>query len=159
MQTNVKVTGGSNWKGVLQKIADQKLSVKVGVLGGRYSGRYGTNPDTYIAQVAAALEFGTSKMAARKPFRTAISLKETSWLGLFTKLMRGHPDGVKNALTILGEKMSKDIQIVIKDNLLQPPDKESTIKEKERTGLQPANVTGLRTGEFMSAIASEVVKI
>lgn len=156
---SVKVTGGSKWKDVLKKIADQKLSVKVGVLGGRYSGRYGTNPDTYIAQVAAALEFGTSKMAARKPFRTSISLKQTSWLNLFRRLMTGHPDRVKNALSILGEKMAKDIQVVIKDNLLQPPDKESTVKEKERMGLQPSNVTGLRTGEFMSSIASEVVKI
>lgn len=156
---NVKVTGGSSWKDVLKRISEQKLGVKVGVLGGRYSGRYGTNPETYIAQVAAALEFGTSKMAARKPFRTALNLKETSWLGLFTRLMTGHPEGVKNALTILGEKMAKDIQVVIKNNLLQPPDKESTVKEKERMGLQPSNVTGLRTGEFMSAIASEVVKI
>lgn len=157
--TNVKVTGGSNWKDILKRISEQKLAVKVGVLGGRYSGRYGTNPETYIAQVAAALEFGTSKMEARKPFRTALSLKETSWLNLFARLMTGHPERVKNALTILGDKMAKDIQVVIKDNLLKPPDKESTIKEKERTGLQPSNVTGLRTGEFMSAIESEVIKI
>lgn len=157
MSTGVTIKGGYLWKDALKKIADQKATLKVGVLSGKYSGESGTNTGLSVAQVAFWNEYGTSRIPARPAFRMTLKEKRNAWINTFTHKLQGHPLGVEAALWLLGDVMAKDIQLTVKQSV-PPPSAESTIAQKQREHFSEPTATLIRTGAYIKSISSQVSK-
>lgn len=124
-----KEKGGSLQKEI-RKLANVKDPVlTVGILEGS------TYEDGMtVAQVAYWMEYGTSSIPARAPFRTAIDRHSEEWgktVGRYIEEKGLDDENVLvDAFDVLGQVVRDDIRATIDSNL-PPPLKEDTIRQKE----------------------------
>lgn len=87
-------------------------------------------PDgTYVAAVAEANEFGTSRAPARPFFRTMIAKEKDTWGPKLAGALKHTAGDGKKALAIVGDNIQGALIQSIND-LTSPPLAESTIKRK-----------------------------
>lgn len=155
----IKVTGGGKWQKTIQAIADQAATAHIGVLeGATYDGGRGTKAGQSVAQVAAAMEFGTDTVPVRKPMQNTADLYGDKWaqgIVTLTKSRSTQPNAFVNAVDIVSEKAVKDMQMQI-EGKNPPPLEESTKENKKRKGRSNPEQTLIDTGTFQRSIDKEM---
>lgn len=151
------VVGGDKWKGVLAKIAEQNMGLRVGIFeNAQYAGEGGTSAGTPVAVIAAKNEFGGSGTPSRPFMRNTVREKSATWARKMARLMKGHPQGVEAALNLVGDVMRADIVQTIESSV-PPALAKQTVKRKAARGKSNPDQTLVDTGTMEKAVAFEMV--
>lgn len=151
MAVSLKIKGGNDWKKALEGYNVSGDVLKVGVLEGA------TYPDgTPVATVAAAQEYGTEHIPARSFMRSTLAEKEKDWVKGVAGYLKANPGKVREAITVLGELASKDIQEKIESNIA-PALALETVARKAKAGKANPELALSETGVLQESISYEVL--
>lgn len=144
-------TGGEKLKARLAELAaklESAQTVRVGFLEGA------TYPDGQtVAEVAAYLEYGTSKMPPRPFFEQMIIANKAGWGGKLAKVFKANDYDPVRTLGLMGEGIKGQLQdaIIAFDN---PPASEETLARKQSK--HGASATLVDTGHLLNSVDWEV---
>lgn len=145
------VKGGDKMGPALERIAQRLAkakSVRVGFL------ENATYPDgQQVAEVAAYLNYGTSKMVPRPFFSQMVKEKSPGWGPKVQKVLKAANYDTELALARVGEGIKKQLEdAIVAFN--DPPDKESTMARKRAANKE--NATLIETGHMLKSVSYEV---
>lgn len=158
MSVKIQVSGGKAWKKALKPYVDGgNTSVAVGILeGATYSGET-ENIGLPVAAVAAAHEFGTEHIPARSFMRSTLAKRGNDWVKVVAAHLRANPGKIHEALALVGEASSKDIQAAIKEGIAPALAYETIMAKTRRKGAKGRPALPLvDTGTMQEAISYEV---
>ncbi len=145
------IRGGNRMDAALQKIADKlnkAKSVRIGFL------EKATYPDgQQVAEVAAYLNYGTSKMPPRPFFSQMVARNSPKWGTKLRNVLKAADYDTALALARMGEGIKGQLQdaIVAFDD---PPDSESTKARKKAANGDAATL--VETGHMLRSVDYEV---
>ena len=168
----------SAWREPLERIANSRKILNVGILEGRVypdegeeapefielNGEKIPNPfrnakrqtNLPVAQVAYWQAYGTPTIPARPFFRNTLEDKQETWIRTVRVAMENNGLDWESALTVLGERATKDIQQTI-ENHVPPPNSELTKAIKAAKGRAKPDATLIDSGYMQDSIDYEVV--
>jgi hypothetical protein len=158
MSFTFSVSGGTKYKGILEKIAEYRKGVKAGVPSGATNASTGAS----IVEYGIYNELGAPNAGIpSRPFmRKTQAEKQSSWGNIISgnlkfKDIQNNGDG---PLVICGEVMKADIKENIQRGSWEP-DAEATVRAKERKGKGEATHPLIDTGDLLKSIIYEVFKL
>lgn len=157
MSVTVAISGGTKYKGLLEKIAQYRKGVKAGVPSGATNASTGAS----IVEYGIYNELGApnAHIPPRPFMRKTQAEKQSSWEQIISgnlkfKDIQNNGDG---PLVLCGEAMKGDI----KENIQRgswAPDAEATVRAKERKGKGEPDHPLIDTGDLLKSIIYEVFK-
>lgn len=142
------IVGGNKLKDILKEIKEKasKTTLKVGVLEGATNSKGDSIP-----QYAAELTFG------RWPFmQRTVQQHGKEWSNQVAHSITNLNWEFENALTVVGDIASKDMQDNIQTYPKSPPNSEATIERKKALGYNPFDQPLVESGDMLRAISFEV---
>ena len=153
MKANVTVTGGTKYKGVLERIARLKIRARAGIPAGAT-----TTDGKSIPEYAVYNELGTSRIPARPFMRQTADTHTDEWCHTLAGALNykeiDHNKG-KRAMGLVGEQMKAHIQETIQKGSFAP-NAPKTVEAKRRKGKVEPDHPLIDTGQMIASIISEV---
>jgi len=145
------IRGGKRMDAALRQIADRlnkAKSVRIGFL------EDATYPDgQQVAEVAAYLNYGTSKMPPRPFFSQMVEANKDGWGAKLARVLKAADYDTELALGRMGEGIKGQLQdAIVAFN--DPPDSKATMARKKAAGQEQATL--IETGHMLASVDYEV---